>query len=170
MRRTLFILLFSFPFVASAEPYCVAPAAHNFVLATSESDLTGGWGGDWLLQSVDTSDRIFLRRCDVPVSKRTCYYAVDVAPGRYYFKEVVAGAKNTLVYPVSKKSLWFEITGKGVDYIGDWSIARDSDRLAKKLDIRYSVSGLDRMLRACRISGKKQFLSKTQVPASEIVD
>jgi len=170
MRWTLLGLLFSLPFAASAEPYCVAPAAHNFVLATGESDLTGGWGGDWLLQSVDTPDRIFLRRCDVAVSNGTCYYAVDVAPGRYYFKEVAASAKNTLQYPVSRKSLWFEITGKGVDYIGDWSIARDSDRLVKKLDIRYSVSNLDQMLRACRISGKRQFLSKTQAPASEIVD
>ena len=170
MHRTLFLLLFSISSAASAEPYCVAPAAHNFVLATGESDLTEGWGGDWLLQRVDTSDRIFLRRCDVPVSKGACYYAVDVAPGRYYFKEVVAGVNNTLAYPVSKKSLWFEITGKGVDYIGDWSIARDSDRLVKKLDIRYSASNLDRMLHACRISGKRQFLSKTQAPASEIVD
>ena len=104
------------------------------------------------------------------VANGVCYYAIDVKPGRYYFKEVVANAKNTLEYPVSRKSLWFEVTGKGVDYIGDWSIARDSDRLVKKLEIRYSVSNLDQMLRACRISGKRQFLSKTQAPASEIVD
>jgi hypothetical protein len=170
MRRKLCSLLLFVAFAANAEPYCFAPSAHNVVLATGESDLTGGWGGDWLLQSVDTSDRIFLRRCNVAVSNGTCYYAVDVAPGRYYFKEVTTSAKNTLQYPVSRKSLWFEITGKGVDYIGDWSIARDGDRLVKKLEIRYSVQNLDRMMRACRISGKKQFLSKTQAPASEIVD
>ncbi|MEP7042892.1 MAG: hypothetical protein ABI843_07505 [Dokdonella sp.] len=170
MHKSLLPLFLLIPLAVNAQPNCVAPSARNVVLATGPVDLTDGWGGDWLLQNVDTSHRIFLRHCDVKVSNAACYYAVDVVPGRYYFKEVAPGAKNSLLYPVSRKSLWFEITGKGVDYIGDWSIERDSDRLVRKLEVKYSIKSLDRMIDACQISGKKQFLARTQAPAQEIVD
>ncbi|MEO7431927.1 MAG: hypothetical protein ABIR62_07855 [Dokdonella sp.] len=158
------------PIVAVAEPTCVVTDARNVVLATGPSDLTDGWGGNWLLQNVETSDRIFLRRCSAHASSDTCYYAVNVVPGKYYFQEAVPGAKNSLSYPVSRKALWFQVTGMGVDYIGDWTIERDSFRVVKKLEIRYSLKHLEEMVGLCKITGKKQYLSRTQSPAREIVD
>jgi hypothetical protein len=155
---------------AHAEPYCVRPDAKNVVLAAGPPDLTKGWGGAWLLQNIANSDRIFMRHCDVQIGHAACSYAVDVPPGKYYFKEVSPGALNTLYYPVSREALWFEITGKGVDYIGDWTIVRDSARLVTKLEIKYDLKSLDAMMSACRVSGKKPFLAKTQTPALEIVD
>lgn len=154
---------------AHALPACVLPDAKNVVVANVGGNLADGWAGDLLLQSVNSHDRILMRRCSGEVGSK-CYFAVDVQPGRYYFSEVLAGAKNGMSYPVSKAGLWFDITGKGVDYIGDWTIDRGDQRLVQRLQIRYEVSRLDEMLRLCRISDRKLFLSKTKEGAAEIVD
>ena len=158
------------PLIASAEPACVVPDAKNVVIARGPVDLTDGWGGQWWLQNVDTRERILMRSCGLRDEGQDCYFATDVTPGRYFFQEVVPNVMNSLQYPVSRKGLWFGITGKGVDYIGDWTIERDSERIVKKLEIRYSLAHLDAMIGSCRISNKKLFLSKTREAAREIVD
>jgi hypothetical protein len=157
----LFVGMLPLPSVAA--PTCVTPDAHNFVFGR----LVEGRGGDWWLQNVATSDRIFLRRCS---ARGKCYYAVDVKPGRYYLKEMVPGSTNQFKYPVSRSGLWFEISGGGVDYIGDWSIERDDTRTIKKLDVKYSLKSLDSMADLCRISDRKEFLDQIRQPSAEIVN
>ena len=168
MRRVswMFAVL---PMLALAEPTCVDPGAANFVLASSHSMLADGWSGRWLLQSVDSSRRIFLRRCDAD-QEIGCYFAVNVEPGKYYFKEVVPSGKNGLDYPVSKPALWIEITGKGVDYIGEWVISRGDRRVIDRLQIAYHLKTLDKMTALCGISGRKLFLDQTRTRSLEIVD
>lgn len=170
LLRSLVVAAALAPGIALSAPACVNPEANNFVVARGPGDLTEGWGGQWLLQNVATSERIFLRHCGTRKEERSCYYAVDVTPGKYYFQQVMPEGKNSMQYPVTRDRLWFEVTGKGVDYIGDWTIERDSDRLIKRLEVRYSTRHLDEMLVLCRISGKKAFLSRTRQAASEIVD
>lgn len=153
-----------------SEPACVIPDANSVVLAWSLSNLADGSGGEWLLQNVETSDRIFLRRCSMSAADRGCYYATNVAPGKYYFQEVWPEGLNSLFYPVSRKGLWFEITGKGVDYIGDWTIDRTAERMVKRLEIKYQLKTLDHMVELCGIRDRKLFLSKTTTAALEIVN
>lgn len=170
-RVSVFLLAFEAALIdaAHAAPACVLPDAKNVVVANVSGNLSDGWGGSLLLQSVNSHERILMRRCSREVGSQ-CYFAVDVRPGRYYFGEVLTGASNGFVYPVSKAGLWFDITGKGVDYIGDWTIERGDQRVVQRLQIRYELSRLDEMLRLCEISGKKLFLSKTREKAAEIVD
>lgn len=69
--------------LATAQPSCVRPEAKNFVVATTRSNLADGWEGQWLLQNVETSDRIFLQTCST--AEPHCFYAVNVVPGKYFF-------------------------------------------------------------------------------------
>ena len=167
---TLSLALLAISSVVHSEPACVVPDARSFVLAWSLSNLADGFGGEWLLQNVETSDRIFLRQCSRFEADRGCYYATDVVPGKYYFQEVWPEGMNSLFYPVSRKGLWFEITGKGVDYIGDWTIDRTAERVVKRLEIRYQLKTLDRMVALCGIRDRKLFLGKTKTAALEIVN
>jgi hypothetical protein len=155
---------------AMASPACVKPGAANFVLASSASTLTEGWGGEWLLQNVDNpSGRIFLRRCS-EAAHNTCYFATDVKPGKYYFREAVPEGKNDLLYPVSTEQLWFMITGSGVDYLGHWVIERPDLRIVKHLEIHYELTDLDKMLAMCEIKEKKLYLDRTKTAPSQIDD
>jgi len=154
---------------ALASPVCINPDAKNFVLASAKGNLADGWNGQWLLQNIDSHDRILLRRCsDRP--EDSCYFATDVKPGRYYFEEVVPLGKNDLQYPVSTPHLWFTITGMGVDYIGRWLIERPDRRVVTKLDIHYELPDLDKMLALCEIKDRKLYLDRTRMPANQIVD
>jgi len=153
---------------ACGEPSCKRPDAKNFVVATSPSVLADGFDGQWLLQNVETSDRIFLQPCSA--RKPKCYYAVNVTPGRYYFEREQPSGLNHLEYPVSRNGLWFQITGMGVDYIGDWTITRGAERVITKLEIQYSLKSLDEILAHCQIEGRKLYLDKTKVLGAEIVD
>jgi hypothetical protein len=166
----LLLLLNALTSSALAEPTCEMPDAKNYVLAWSTSNLADGWDAQWLLQNVDSGDRIFLRRCSADEKNKGCYFATDVAPGKYYFQEVVPSSMNSLVYPVSKKALWFEITGKGVDYIGDWVIERTRRRVIDKLEVNYKLKTLDHMIESCKIKGRTLFLSKAMTGALEIID
>ena len=153
---------------ALASPACVNPEAKNFVLASSKSTLADGWDGEWLLQSVDSGNRIFLRRCSA--RSNSCYFATDVKPGRYYFQQVVPSAKNDLLYPVTNEKLWFTITGMGVDYIGRWVIDRQALREITRLEIHYELPYLDKMIKLCEIKNRKVYLDQTRAPAHQIVD
>jgi hypothetical protein len=151
-----------------ASPACVNPEAKNFVLASSKSTLADGWNGEWLLQSVDSGNRIFLRRCSAGSS--SCYFATDVKPGRYYFQQVIPSVKNDLLYPVTNEKLWFTITGMGVDYIGRWVIERQALREITRLEIHYELPDLDKMIKLCEIKNRKVYLDQTRAPAHQIVD
>ena len=152
-----------------AAPPCVNPTATNFVVASAVGDLTlGGFGGSWLLQNVDTNERIFLRDCSNG-HDNTCYFATDVKPGKYYFQEAVPDANNHLSYPVSTSALWFPITGMGVDYIGHWIIHRQQ-QLVSKLQIQYELKDLDSIVELCQLKNRKLYLDRTKSAANQIVD
>jgi hypothetical protein len=168
-RILLLLACTTTPLLAVAQPTCIKPDASNFVLGSSPSSLTEGWGGHWLLQSVNSSKRFEMRRCSAG-HEAGCFFATDVEPGKYYFREVIPEGKNTLDYPVSKPALWIEITGKGVDYIGNWMIDRGDRRVIESLQISYRLDILDEMIELCQISGKKLFLDQTQTKSLEIVD
>lgn len=154
---------------ALAAPACAKPKASNFVVASAKGDLTDpGWGGVWLLQNVDSSERILLHRC----SRRqgnTCYFATDVKPGKYYFQQAVPEGNNDMVYPVSTAALWFFITGMGVDYIGHWDIQRSGQDVSK-MEIHYELSDLDKIVELCEIRDRKLYLDRTNSPANQIVE
>ncbi len=163
-------LLFAtaFPFLAVAAPACVAPDAKNVVIASSASELADGHSAKWRIESVDGARQVILKRC----SERrgdTCYFAVDIEPGRYYFKEVIPGAYNHLQYPVSRPEVWFEVSGKGVDYIGDWVIERTNRRASVKLQVGYDLTSLDSIIKLCRLEGRTLFLGRTTSPSLEII-
>jgi hypothetical protein len=122
-------------FFAVAAPACVAPDAKSVVIASSPSELADGHSAKWRIESVDGARQVILKRCSER-NGNDCYFAVDVEPGRYYFKEVIPGPYNHLQYPVSRPNVWFEISGKGVDYIGDWVIDRTNRRASVKLQGR----------------------------------
>lgn len=164
----LIFVLSSLSHLALASPACVNPEAKNFVLASSKSTLADGWNGEWLLQSVDSGNRIFLRRCSEQFG--SCYFATDVKPGKYYFQQVVPSVKNDLLYPVTNEKLWFTITGMGVDYIGHWIIRRQAQREVTRLEIHYELSDLDNMIKLCEIKGRKVYLDQTRAPAHQVVD
>jgi hypothetical protein len=168
-RIVLLLACATAPLLAVAQPTCIKPDASNFVLGSSPSSLTEGWGGHWLLQSVNSSKRIEMRRCSAG-HEAGCYFATDVEPGRYYFREVIPGGKNSLDYPVSKPALWIEISGKGVDFIGNWIIDRGDRRVIQSLQISYKLDILDEMIALCQITGKKLFLDQTRTKSLEIVD
>ena len=159
----------AFPFFASAAPACVAPQAKNVVIATSPSDLADGHSAEWLIESVDGARQVMLKRCSAR-NGNECYFAVDVQPGRYYFKEVVPGAYNRMQYPVSRPDLWFEISGDGIDYIGNWLVDRTNRRADVKIRIGYDMKSLDSLVALCRLEGRKRFLGKTNHPSLEMVD
>lgn len=163
------LLVTAFPFLASAAPACVTPGAKSVVIASSPSNLADGHSAEWLLESVDGVRRINLKRCSERLGSH-CYFAVDAEPGRYYFKEVVPGARNHLHYPVSQPELWFEISGKGVDYIGNWYIDRTNRRTSVKIQIGYDLKSLDSAIALCRLENRKRYLARTQSPSLEIVD
>jgi hypothetical protein len=73
-------------------------------------------------------------------------------------------------YPVSKPDVWFEVSGKGVDYIGDWVIERTNRRASVKLQVGYDLKRLDSMIALCRLKGRKLFLGRTTSPSLEIID
>ena len=168
-RAAGFLLFLILQTSVVASPTCVNPEAKNFVLASTKSTLAEGWRGRWLLQSVDSDTRIFLRRCSETAGD-SCYFATDVKPGRYYFQQVVPEGKNDLLYPVTNEKLWFTITGLGVDYIGRWTIERPDLRVITKLEVRYELKDLDRMVGLCEIKNRKLYLDQTRSPASQIVD
>jgi len=155
--------------VAPAAPACARAGAENFVVANVSGNLSDGFGGDLLLQSTGSTDHILMHRCSGRQGS-SCYFAVNVAAGRYYFREVVTGAKNGLVYPVSGSGLWFEVTGQGVDYIGDWTIVRGDSRQVHNLQIEYRLRALDDIVSLCQTGSKRLFLDKTNAAAAEIVD
>ena len=163
------LLLLSVAANAIADPGCVALDAKNYVLASSRSQLTKSFEAQWLLQNTRTNDRIMLRRCSQAVGT-TCYFAIDVPPGRYYFREAVPRVNDQMQYPVSRDGLWFDVTGQGVDYIGDWTIERTTDLVVKKLEIKYPLKNLDQMMSYCKIQGKRQFLDRTNTLSAEIVN
>lgn len=163
------LLLVSAWQAAPAAPACARTGAGNFVVANVSGNLSDGFGGDLLLQGTGSADRIVMHRCSGRQGS-SCYFAVNVVPGRYYFREVVPGAKNGLVYPVSSSGLWFEVTGQGVDYIGDWTIVRGDSRQVQNLQIEYSLRALDDIVSLCQTGARKLFLDKTNAAAAEIVD
>ena len=79
-------------------------------------------------------------------------------------------ANNELLYPVTNKKLWFTITGMGVDYIGDWVIERQAQREITRLEIRYDLPDMDKMIKLCEIKNRKLYLDQTRAPAHQIVD
>lgn len=166
-QRLCCALAIVFPLLASGEPACVDPSARNYVLASGPSAAAGVSGGQWVLQNVRNDERIFLRRCGFGAD---CYFAKDVPPGRYYFEEVVGSVNDQLQYLVSRETLWFDITGQGVDFIGDWTIERTMDRVVQKLEVKYPLKKLDQMMGLCKIQGKRLFLDRTTTLPSEIVD
>ncbi|MGB0134113.1 hypothetical protein [Dokdonella sp.] len=162
---SLLLACATMPTTAMAKPSCVVPDASNFVLGS----LTTQSSGHWLLQGVDSSKRFVMRRCSA--NKETeCYLATDVEPGRYYFREILKGVTNSLDYPVSKPALWIEITGKGIDYIGNWIIDRGDRRVVDGLQITCKLEKLDEMVALREITGKKLFLDQTRTKSLEIVD
>jgi len=165
------VLLFCalLPTLALAAPSCVQPNAKNFVFASSPSRLADGWSAEWLLESVDSSKKIVLKRCSERATDH-CYFAIDVEPGKYYFKEVLPGAQNYLNYPVTKPALWFEVTAKGVDYIGKWTIDRGDKGVINDLQIAYDLKKIDEMMTFCAVGERKLFLARTRIDAAEIVD
>jgi len=168
-KISTFLVLLLIGSDAVADPGCADPGAKNYVLASSRSQLTKSFEAQWVLQNTRTNERIMLRRCSQGVGD-TCYFATDVPPGRYYFQEVVGRVNDHMAYPVSREGLWFDITGQGVDYIGDWTIERNTDLVVTKLEIKYPLKSLDRMVEYCKIQGKKLFLDRTNTPPGEIVD
>ncbi len=167
--KLIALICLALPGLAVAAPACVDPDAENYVIASSRSELADGWSAQWLLQKVDSSAQIILKRCSERKGDN-CYFAVNAQPGMYYFKEVIPGVKNMLQYPVSKPDLWFEITAKGVDYIGDWSIERSNRRADVKLKLSYNVMNLEKMMALCGLTDKKLFLGRTKTPSLEIVN
>lgn len=155
--------------MAAAEPGCVHPDARNFVLASSATFMADAFRGQWLLQSVGSTERIMLRPCSEG-EDNTCYYAIDVQPGKYYFQQIVPDANSDLAYPVSAPSFWFPITGSGVDYIGHWHIERTANRAVSKLQIRYELGDLEKMLALCKIAKQKLYLDRVKELANEIVN
>ena len=155
--------------VAAADPGCVHPNARNFVLASGPTYMADSFPGQWMLQSVDSSARIMLRPCSGG-DDNTCYYAINVKPGKYYFQQVVPNANNSLGYPVSAPGFWFPITGLGVDYIGHWHIKRTIDRAVSKLQINYELHELDSMVALCKIGNKKLYLDRVKQLANQIVN
>lgn len=93
-----------------------------------------------------------------------------VSPGRYYFERVEPSGLNSLEYPISRSGLWFQITAQGVNYIGDWVIETNSERVVKKLEIKYSMKSLDEIVSLCKIQNRKLFLDRTKSLGSEIVN
>ena len=168
-RVTSLLILLSLQRFAVASPACVNPDAKNFVLASTKSNLADAQVGQWLLQSVDSNDRILLRRCSER-SRESCYFATDIKPGRYYFQQVVPTGKNDMLYPVSTDKLWFTITGMGVDYLGRWVIERPDLRVVTRLEVHYELTDLDEMLALCEIKNRKLYLNRTRSPANQIVD
>ncbi len=165
------VLLFCtlLPTLVLAAPSCVEPEAKNFVFATSPSRLADGWSAEWMLESVDSSRKIVLKRCSERATDH-CYFAVDVEPGKYYFKEVLPGANNFLNYPVTKPALWFEVTARGVDYIGEWTIDRGDKGVINDLKVAYDLKDIDEITTLCAIGERKLFLSRTRTNAVEVVD
>jgi hypothetical protein len=153
-----------------AAPACVNPGATNFVVASAVGDLTiNGRYSSWLLQNVDTNERIYLRRCGGGQENR-CYFAVNVKPGKYYFQQATPeSGSDFLSYPVSTAALWFPITGLGVDYIGHWDITRER-QLVSRLQIRYELNDLDSIVKLCEIKNRKLYLDRTKSAANQIVD
>ncbi|MEZ5463575.1 hypothetical protein [Dokdonella sp.] len=162
---SLLLACVTMPVTAMANPPCVAPDASNFVLGS----LTTETSGPWLLQSVNSSKRFVMRRCSAN-KKSECYFATDVEPGRYYFRELLMGVNNSLDYPVSKPALWIEVTGQGIDYIGNWIIDRGDRRVINNLQVTYTLDTLDEMIALCQIAGKRLFLDQTRTKPLEIVD
>ncbi len=167
-RVAVFFILSSFNNFAAASPACVNADAKNFVLASTYG-IDEGRSGRWLLQSVDSEDRIFLRRCSGRIGD-SCYYAIDVKPGKYYFQQIVPDLTGGLTYSISTEKLWFTITGKGVDYIGHWVIHRIDLSTVKQLEIHYKLADLDRMVALCAIQGRELYFDRTKSPAAQIVD
>ena len=171
--RFFFWLTGLFTFLAAhhalAAPVCANLKAFNFVVASTKSDLTDpGWGGVWLLQNVDSNERILLHRCSQRQGN-TCYFATDVRPGKYYFQQAIPEGDNDMVYPISTATLWFYITGMGVDYIGHWDIQR-SGQVVSKVEIHYEMSDLDNIVELCEIRDRRLYLDRTNSAASQIVD
>jgi hypothetical protein len=167
-RVAVFFILSSLHNFAAASPDCVKPSAKNFVLASTYG-IDEGRSGRWLLQSVDSADRIFLRRCSGRVGD-SCYFAIDVKSGTYYFQQIVPDLTGGLSYPISTEKLWFTITGKGIDYIGHWVIDRIDLSAVKRLEIHYKLADLDRMVALCAIQGRELYFDRTKSPAAQIVD
>jgi hypothetical protein len=155
--------------MAAAEPGCVHPNARNFVLASGATFMADSFRSQWWLQGVNSPERILLRSCSEGVDN-TCYYAIDVKPGMYYFQQVIPGANDDLTYPVSAPSFWFPITGLGIDYIGHWNIDRTANRAVSKLQIHYELSELEKMIALCKIGNKKIYLDRVKELAHEIVN
>lgn len=169
MMLRYLLLAGAFPIFASAAPACVAPQAKNIVVATSPSNLADGHSAEWLIESVDGSRQVILKRCSER-NGNECYFAVDVQPGRYYFKEVLSGVYNRMQYPVSRPELWFEISGNGIDYIGNWLVDRTNRRANVKIQVGYGMKSLDSIIALCRLEGRKRFLGRTNNPSLEMVD
>ncbi|HEX6833338.1 MAG TPA: hypothetical protein VF132_07380 [Rudaea sp.] len=57
-----------------------------------------------------------------------------------------------------------------MDYIGDWTITRNSQRMIKSLEIKYDLKSLDAIVQHCQLQGRKLFLDRTKTLGSQIVE
>ncbi len=168
-RGALLVALMGLPGLVISAPACVVPAEKNIVVARSPSNLADGHSAQWRLERIDGGGHVLLKPCSGRTDN-TCYFATDVAPGRYFFREVVPGAKNRMEYPVSAPDDWFEIGGKQVDYIGDWIIERKDRRTSVSVQLRYDLESLDAIIERCGLDGRRIFIGRIRVPSMELVD
>lgn len=167
-RGIVFVLLILAHGSCLADPFCVKPGAKNYVVATVDGDLTNGWGGILVLHGIDSTAYIDLHHCRADRIHQ-CFYATDVAPGRYYFQQVIPEGDNHFYCPVSTPQLWVQVTAKGVDYLGHWTIERQG-RAVSKLDLNYSSEELDQIVDLCELEGRPLYLDRIRSDAVEIVD
>jgi len=169
LRGLLSLAVLLVPATAAAAPACVVPAGHALVVASSGSDLADGHSAQWSIERVDGSGRVLLKPCSGRNANH-CWFAMDVAPGRYFFREVVPGPLNHMRYPVSTPASWFEITGRGVDYLGDWAIERTDARTRVKLQVRFDGKALDAIRALCRLGDRPVSLSRIGEVPQDAVD
>ena len=159
MRRIITLFLAAIPLVAVAAPACVTPQAMNMVVASSRSDLADGHSAQWSIERADGSGRVLLKPCSGRNANH-CWFAADVEPGRYYFREIVPGPLNHMTYPVSRPEAWFEIAGKGTSYLGDWTIERSDARSRVKFEVDFDAKALDAIRTLCRLGDRPVFQAR----------
>lgn len=159
MLRFNVLSIAALPLIAMAAPACVAPRAGNLVLAASRSDLADGHAAQWSIARTDGSGRVLLKPCSGRNGNR-CWFAADVEPGRYHFREIVPGPLNHMAYPVSGPDAWFEITAQGTHYLGDWTIERSDARSHVKYAVSFDAEALDAIRALCRLGDRPIFLAR----------
>ena len=167
MLRFNVLSIAALPLVAMAAPACVAPRAGNLVVAASRSDLADGHSAQWAIERTDGAGRVLLKPCSGRNGNH-CWFAVDVEPGRYYFREIVPGPLNHMTYPVSGSDAWFEIAGQGTSYLGNWTIERSDARSRVKYTVTFDPDTLDAIRTLCRLGDRPVFPARIgqQAPAA----